>query len=264
IPLAWTLDHPGPMVRSVADAALMLHVIAGHDPRDPTTVQRPVPDYTQGLTGDLRGVRIGLPRPVFLDDLDPEVEAALKGAMRDLEGLGASVEIVPLPKMRHAQLSSSIIIGAEAAAYHLESLRQRADQFGPDVGLRLKLGALLPAWAYLKAQRMREAIRQEMEAAMAHVDVLLTPTVAIEAPTIEQCTVTPGGPLPPVLTQVARLTRPFNLTGSPVISIPCGFTFGGLPIGMQIVGKPFDEGMVLRVAHAYEQATEWHSRRPSV
>ncbi|MBI3330250.1 MAG: Asp-tRNA(Asn)/Glu-tRNA(Gln) amidotransferase subunit GatA [Nitrospinae bacterium] len=263
IPLAWSLDHPGPMVRSVGDAALMLNVIAGHDPRDPATAPRPVPDYTHGLAGDLQGVRIGLPRPVFLDDLDPEVEAAVKGAMRDLESLGARIEIIPLPKMRHAQFISAIIIAAEAAAYHLESLRMRAHQFGPDVCARLKLGTLLPAWAYLKAQRMREAIRREMVAAMAQVDVLLTPTVAVEAPTIEQCTVKSGDPLPPVLTQVARLTRPFNLTGSPVISIPCGFTFSGLPIGMQIVGKPFDEAMVLRVAHAYEQATEWHSRRPN-
>ncbi len=264
IPLAWSLDHPGPMVRSVGDVALMLNAIAGRDPRDPVTVRRAVPDYTQGLAGDLQGVRIGLPRPVFLDDLDPEVEAALKGAMRELESLGARMEIVSLPKMRYAPLSSSIIIAAEAAAYHWESLRERADQFGPDVGPRLKLGALLPGWAYLKAQRMREAIRREMAEAMAQADVLLAPTVSVETPTIAECTVKPGDPLPRVLTEVARLTRPFNLTGSPVISIPCGFTFSGMPIGMQIVGKPFDEAMVLRVAHAYEQATEWHTRQPSL
>ena len=262
IPLAWSLDHPGPMVRSVGDAALMLDVIAGHDPRDPATVQRPVPDYTQALGGDLQGVRVGIPRPLFLDDLDPEVEAAVKGAMRELEHLGARIEIVSLPQMRHAALISTVIIAAEGAAYHLGNLRTQAALYGPDVGLRLKLGALLPAWAYLKAQRMREALRRELASIMTQVDVLLTPTVPIEPPTIAQCTVRPGAPLPPLLTQVPLLTRPFNLTGNPVISIPCGFTFSGLPIGMQIVGKPFDEAMVLRVAHAYEQATEWHTRRP--
>jgi aspartyl-tRNA(Asn)/glutamyl-tRNA(Gln) amidotransferase subunit A len=128
--------------------------------------------------------------------------------------------------------------------------------------MRLKLGALLPGWAYLKAQRMREILRRELVQVMANVDVLLTPTVPIEAPTIEQCTVQPGAPLPPVLLQIPFLTRPFNLTGNPVISVPCGFTVSGLPIGMQIVGKPFDEAMVLRVAHAYEQATTWHQQRP--
>lgn len=264
IPLAWSLDHPGPMARSVADAALMLTAIAGHDPRDPTTVRQPVPDYTQGLTGDLEGVRVGLPRPLFLDDLDPEVEAALKVAMRELEHLGARMQIVSIPQMRRAALMSTVIIAAEGAAYHLEHLRTQASQLGPDVGSRLKLGALLPAWAYFKAQRLREALRRELAEAMTQVDVLLTPTVAIEAPTIEQCTVRPEAPLSPVLFQIPLLTRPFNLTGNPVISVPCGFTFSGLPIGMQIVGKPFDEAMMLRVAHAYEQATEWHQRRPSL
>lgn len=264
IPLAWSLDHPGPMVRAVGDAALMLNVIAGHDSRDAATVHRSVPDYAQTLTSALQGVRIGLPRPVFFDELDPEVEAAVKGATRALENLGARVEIVSIPQMRRAALISTLIIASEAAAYHLQSLQQRAGQFGPDVGLRLKLGALLPAWAYLKAQRLRELLRRDLAQAMANVDVLLTSTVPIEAPTIEQCTVKPGDPLPAVLTQVPLLTRPFNLTGSPVISIPCGFTLSGIPIGMQIVGKPFDEAMVLRVAHAYEQATEWHRRRPSL
>jgi aspartyl-tRNA(Asn)/glutamyl-tRNA(Gln) amidotransferase subunit A len=133
-----------------------------------------------------------------------------------------------------------------------------ADQYGEDVRLCLKPGALLPASAYVKAQRLREAIRHELEAVLAKVDVLLTPTIPIATPTIERCTVTPGTPLPPELLQLPKLTRPFNLTGHPVISVPCAFTPSGLPVGMQIVGNAFDEGMILRVAHAYEQATPWH------
>ena len=266
IPLAWSLDHPGPMVRSVADAALMLNAMAGHDPRDPATVRRAVPDYTQGLTNDLRGVRIGVPRLVLWEGLDPEVEAVMDGAVQQLTRLGgrlgARLEEVTLPQMRHAVLASSIIIGAEGAAYHYEWLRTAAEQYGEDVRLRLKQGALLPAAAYFKAQRLREAIRRELDAALTHVDVLLTPTLPIATPTIERCTVTPGMPLPPELLHIPRLTRPFNLTGHPVISVPCGFTQSGMPVGMQIIGRAFDEVTVLRVAQAYEQATPWHRQHP--
>ena len=262
IPLAWSLDHPGPMARSVADAALMLGVIAGPDPRDPSAVQRPVPDYTQALTGNVRGVRIGMPRTLFSDDLDPEVEAALNTALHQLESLGAHIREVSLPQMRHAVLVSSIIIAAEGAAYHLEHLRRGVEPYGLDVALRLKLGALLPSAAYLQAQRLREVIRRELDAAMTDLDVLLTPTIGITPPTIEQCTIKPGVPLPPELGLIPRLTRPFNLTGNPVISVPCGFTTSGVPIGMQVVGKAFDEAMALQVAHAYEQVTDWHHHRP--
>jgi aspartyl-tRNA(Asn)/glutamyl-tRNA(Gln) amidotransferase subunit A len=266
IPLAWSLDHPGPMVRSVADAALMLNVIAGHDPRDPATTLRAVPDYTHGLTNDLRGVRIGIPRLVLWEDLDPEVETVMNAAVQQLMRLGgrlgARVEEVTLPHMRHAVLASSIIMGAEGAAYHHERLRTVADQYGEDVRLRLKQGALLPAAAYIKAQRVREAIRRELDAIFARVDVLLTPTLPIATPTIERCTVKSGTPLPPELLQLPRLTRPFNLTGHPAISAPCGFTQSGMPVGMQIVGRAFDEAMVLRVAHAHEQAAPWHRQHP--
>jgi aspartyl-tRNA(Asn)/glutamyl-tRNA(Gln) amidotransferase subunit A len=266
VPLAWSLDHPGPMVRSVADAALMLNVIAGHDPRDPATVKRAVPDYTQGLTNDLRGVRIGIPRLVLWEDLDPEVETVMHAAVQQLARLGgrlgARLEEVKLPQMRHAVLASSIIIGAEGAAYHHEWLRTVAEQYGEDVRLRLKQGALLPAAAYFKAQRLREAIKRELDAALTSVDVLLTPTLPIAPPTIDRCTVTPGMPLPRELLHIPRLTRPFNLTGHPVISVPCGFTQSGLPVGMQIAGRAFDEVMVLRVAQAYEQATPWHRQHP--
>jgi aspartyl-tRNA(Asn)/glutamyl-tRNA(Gln) amidotransferase subunit A len=176
--------------------------------------------------------------------------------------LGARLEEVKLPQMRHAVLASSIIIGAEGAAYHHEWLRTVAEQYGEDVRLRLKQGALLPAAAYFKAQRLREAIKRELDAALTSVDVLLTPTLPIAPPTIDRCTVTPGMPLPRELLHIPRLTRPFNLTGHPVISVPCGFTQSGLPVGMQIAGRAFDEVMVLRVAQAYEQATPWHRQHP--
>jgi aspartyl-tRNA(Asn)/glutamyl-tRNA(Gln) amidotransferase subunit A len=266
IPLAWSLDHPGPMVRSVADAALMLNVMAGHDPDDPTTVERPVPDYSQGLSNDLRGVRIGIPRLILWEALDSAVEPVMQAAVRQLMRLGgrlgARVEDVELPQMRHAVLASSIIMGAEGGAYHYEWLQTMADQYGEDVRLRLKQGLLLPATAYAKAQRVREVIRREVDAALLKVDVLVTPTLPIAAPSIERCTVVPGTPLPPELLQLPRFTRPFNLTGHPVISVPCGFTQSGLPVGMQIVGRAFDEAMVLRVAQAYEESTPWHRQLP--
>jgi len=266
IPLAWSLDHPGPMARSVADAALMLNVMAGHDPSDSATVERPVPDYTQGLSNDLRGVRIGIPRLILWEDLDPMVEPVMQAAVQQLTRLGgrlgARLEDVELPQMRHAVLASSIIMGAEGGAYHHEWLRTTAGQYGEDVRLRLKQGLLLPATAYIKAQRLREVIRREVDAALLKVDVLVTPTLPIAAPSLERCTVVPGTPLPPELLQLPRLTRPFNLTGHPVISVPCGFTQNGLPVGMQIVGRAFDEAMVLRVAQAYEQSMPWYRQSP--
>jgi aspartyl-tRNA(Asn)/glutamyl-tRNA(Gln) amidotransferase subunit A len=266
LPLAWSLDHPGPMARSVTDVALLLNAMAGHDPADAATVDRAVPDYTEGLSNDLRRVRIGMPRLALWEDLDPAVEPVLQAAVEQLRRLGgrlgAKLEEIRLPQMCHAVLASSIIMGAEGAAYHHHWLRTAAQHYGEDVRLRLKLGALLPAAAYLKAQRLRQVIRRELDHAFGAIDVLVTPTLPIAAPRIDDCTVRPGAPLPPELLQLPRLTRPFNLTGHPAISVPCGFTPKGLPVGLQIIGRAFDEATVLRVAQAYEQATPWHRQHP--
>ncbi len=263
-PLSWSLDTVGPMARSVRDAALVLNAIAGHDPRDPSSANVPMEDFTATLGQDIRGVRVGIPREHFYDILDPHVKSAVQQAARVLEGLGAAVEETSIPVLEYCLTISGTILITEAAELHLEHLRDRADDIGADVRARLELGALTPATDYLKAQRARAVFNRQVAEAMQRYDILLAPSVPIGAPRIGERTVLVNGRAEPALSLLSRLTRPFNLGGVPTISVPCGFTPAGLPIGVQMAGRPFQEATVLRVAHAYEQATDWHTRRPPV
>jgi aspartyl-tRNA(Asn)/glutamyl-tRNA(Gln) amidotransferase subunit A len=261
-PLSWSLDHAGPMAKTVEDAALLLRAMAGHDARDPSTVRRPVPDYAAALSGDIRGLRVGLPRTYFYDVLDPEVEGAVRQAIDVVQGLGAVVTEVSWPALRYTTLAALIIVLVEAAAFHEHWLRTQAEAYHPEIALRLKWGLLLPAPVYLKAQRLRARLFREVARLWAGVDVLLVPATIMPAYRIGETLA--RFPRREMSTREAllRLMRPFNLTGLPAVSIPCGFTAGGLPIGLQIAGKPFDEATVLRLGHAYEQQTDWHRRRP--
>jgi aspartyl-tRNA(Asn)/glutamyl-tRNA(Gln) amidotransferase subunit A len=261
-PLSWSLDHAGPMTKTVEDAALLLRAMAGHDARDPSTVQRPVPDYRASLTGDVRGLRIGLPRAYFYDLLDPEVERAIRQAVDVMKGLGAVVTEVSWPALRYTTLAALIIVLVEAAAFHEPWLHTQAKAYQAEIALRLKWGLLLPVSAYMKAQRLRSLLCRDVQRLWADVDVLLVPATMMPAYRIGETLA--RFPTREMSTREAllRLMRPFNLTGLPALSIPCGFTAGGLPIGLQIAGKPFDEATVLRLAHAYEQQTDWHQRRP--
>ena len=252
IPLAWSLDHVGPMTRTVADAALLLQALAGRDPADPSTADVPVPDYRRALEGGIRGLRLGLPTDLFFERLDPEVRAAVLGAARSLEGLGASVEEVPLPRIPHAGPASFAIIAAEATAYHEPYLKTRAAEYGADVRARLTAGQFVLATQYLKAQRARQVIRAEVDAALGRVHALLLPTTPIPAPPLEAREVTVDGLTEDVRWWLIRCTRPINVTGHPALSVPCGFTAGGLPIGLQLVGRHFDEATLLRIGHAFE------------
>ena len=261
-PLSWTLDTVGPMTRTVRDAALMLNAIAGHDHRDPSSSRRPVEDFTAMLGKDVAGVRIGIPRKFFFDILDAQVEDSVTQAARVLEGLGASVEEVSLPLAEQSQSISSAIIAAEGAEIHIDRLRQRASDIDSEARARLETGAMMPAIHYVKAQRARAALNQQVRQVMERVDLLLTPTVPVGATKIGDSTVSVGGGAEPTLSLLSRLTRPFNLCGVPTITLPCGLTSEGLPIGLQLAGRPFEEATVLRLAHAYEQATDWHTLRP--
>jgi aspartyl-tRNA(Asn)/glutamyl-tRNA(Gln) amidotransferase subunit A len=261
-PLSWSLDHAGPMTKTVEDAALLLRAMAGHDARDPSTVRRPVPDYTASLSGDIRGLRIGLPRTYFYDVLDPEVEHAIQQAVDVMKGLGAAVTEVSWPALRYTTLAALIIVLVEAAAFHEPWLHTQAEAYQAEIALRLKWGLLLPTSAYVKAQRLRTLLCRDVQRLWADVDVLVVPATMMPAPRIGETLA--RFPTREMSTREAllRLMRPFNLTGLPAMSIACGFTAGGLPIGLQIAGKPFDEGTVLRLGHAYEQHTNWHQRRP--
>ena len=262
--LAWSMDHPGPMTRTVRDAALMLQTIAGYDPADPASSRAKVPNYTRGLGARLKGLRVGLPTDYFRDLVDPEVEAAVQAAAKVLQGLGAKLVEVSLPHFQYGPAISVVILTAEATAYHEPALRSRPDDYGADVRERLRLGHFLTATQYLNAQRARGAMLDDIRAAFRTVDAILSPTAPIVAPRTDDLTIQWPTRREDARSALPRLTRPWNLTGLPAISVPCGFTAGGLPIGLQVAGRPFDESTVLRLAHAYEQATEWHTRRPPV
>jgi aspartyl-tRNA(Asn)/glutamyl-tRNA(Gln) amidotransferase subunit A len=262
LPLAWSMDHVGPMCRSAADCALMLAPMAGYDPRDPTTSVLPVPDYAAALTGQVKGLRIGLLRAFFLEGAGPAQRAAVEAAAKALEGQGATIEAVDLSMIGRAAAASHAVLAPEAYAYHEEWLKTRAAEYGADVRERLRVGAFVTAAEYLKGQRLRSLLKNEVDAALAKLDVLLAPTTAIEATPVGQNEVRIGSETFPVRASLIRFTRPFNLTGHPAASVPCGFTADGLPMGLQIIGRPFDEATVLRVADAYQRLTDWHTHRP--
>ncbi len=256
LPLSWSMDHVGPMTRGVADAALMLRVLAGPDPRDPNCVERAVPDYGNGLNGGIEGKRIALARGFFFADCDPEVAAAVTAAAQALGGLGAVVEEIELPDMEAAYLVGGMTIACEAAAYHAKNLRERPEAFSEELRASLELGGFYSAIDYLQAQRARRRITEAVLGAVQPFDAVLTPTSPVPATPIDD-TPRQHGALR------HRNTIPFNLTGLPAVSIPCGFTEAGLPIGLQIVGKAFDEAGILKLARAYERATDWRARRPA-
>jgi len=264
LPLSLTLDHNGPMTKTVTDAALLLQILAGPDRRDPDCSAKPVPDYTQALTGEVKGIRIGLPKEYFADAMDEEVRGAVVAAIRLLEGQGATVEEVSLPHSRYAPATLVGLAMPEASANHARYLKTQAHDYGEEVRNLLYMGMLLPAHRYLQAQRVRALINREIAAALRTVDVLVLPTAAIPAPKIDQRHVTLGEKTVNLSAALPRLTLPFNLSGLPAISVPCGFTVNGLPIGLQVAGRAFAEATVLRVAYAYEQQTSWHRQRPKL
>ena len=262
LPLSWSMDHVGPMTRTVTDTALVLGAMAGYDPADPTTSVLPVPDYAAALTGDVRGVRIGLLREFFVEGAAPEVRAAVETAARALETAGAVVDDVVLPSVRHVAAGALAVVATESLTYHAAWLRTRRAEYDPDVSTRLMVGAFVTGAHYVRGQQARALIRREVDDALARRDVLLAPATPIAAPAIDERQTTLGDGPSDIRSALIRLTRPFNFSGHPACSVPCGFTAGGLPIGMQIVGRPYDEATLLRVADAYQRLTDWHARRP--
>ena len=263
-PLAWSMDHPGPMVRTVEDAALTMNVIAGYDANDVASARVDVPDYTAGLTGDIRGIRIGVPRDYFDAPLDPEVGQAVRDAIALLEDLGAVVSEVDFPMFGHAQAISGTILMSEASACHRNLLATDADKIYPPVRLRLESGLFVTAADYLKAQQARTVFNQAVRELFQDVDLLAGPTEPVTAPRILAQQVQAGELTVGTTAALTQYTRPYNITGTPAISVPCGFSRDGLPIGLQLAGRAYDEPTVLRAAHAYEQATDWGQRRPPV
>jgi aspartyl-tRNA(Asn)/glutamyl-tRNA(Gln) amidotransferase subunit A len=263
VPLSWSLDHVGPLTRTVRDTALLLSVISGHDPKDATTSRLPVPDYVAALTGRVEGLRVGVPREFFFEALDADVQQAVDQAVDQLAALGARVSEVAWASIRQAPALYAISL-AEGAAAHEEWIRTRADYYGADVRERMRQGLLVPAAAYLKAQRLRAVVVRDLERTLREVDVLVTPTSPIPAPKLDAGPGEIGAPLGALRSTLRRLTQPFNITGSPAVSVPCGFAHDGLPIGLQLIGHPFDEARLLNLAYAYEQSVPWKDRHPAL
>ena len=261
LPLSYLFDHAGPITRTVEDAALVLNAIAGYDPMDATTVRTPVDDYTSRIRTGLQGLRIGIPRDYFFDHLDSEVAAAVENAIAELRTLGADVRDVEVPGVAIGVGALFGLVLAEAQEIHAHALRTRPQDFGADVR-QLLTGPSPDTETLMQSLRARDALSVSMRQALESVDLLVTPTTPIVAARIGQETIRYGGMEEMVLNAMIRCTAPFNATGLPALSLPCGFTRAGLPVGLQIVGRPFDEVTVLQAGHAYEQATPWHTRTP--
>lgn len=257
IPLSWSLDHAGPMTRTVADATAMLQVLAGYDAEDATTVDLPVPDYSSALERDAGSLRVGIPRVHFYEDLDGELEACLDAALGVMSELAATTVDVDLPDIATLRQISGPVLQAEAYAYHANDVAERPGLYDPDTLGRIQRGGEVSTRDYIFARRELDRVRREVQPVFEQVDVLITPTTPVPAPTLEESAGDIG-------LMTLRNTSPFNAYGLPTVSIPAGFTASGLPVGLQVTGKPFDEGTVLRVARAFERATEWGSRRPPV
>jgi aspartyl-tRNA(Asn)/glutamyl-tRNA(Gln) amidotransferase subunit A len=280
VAFASSMDQVGPLTKDVRDAALLLHALAAHDPADATSVNRPAPDYAAALTGKAKNLRIGVPGEYFVSGMQKETEQALRAALKQLEQTGALIENVSLPHTAYAVAAYYIIATAEASSnlarydgmrlgYRAEAkdlmetyMATRAGGFGAEVKRRIMLGtyALSSGYYdayYLKAQQVRSLIKQDFDTVFERCDVILTPTTPTTAFELGAKT---ADPLQMYLTDIYTIS--VNLAGLPALSLPCGFDHDGLPIGMQIIGKPFDESTILNLAYAYEQTTEWHTRKP--
>jgi aspartyl-tRNA(Asn)/glutamyl-tRNA(Gln) amidotransferase subunit A len=265
VPHSWSLDHAGPLARTVADAAHMLNVLAGYDPADPACQFQPTPDYTQALRKPIKGLRLGVCRDHFFERNQEDVERAVEQAIDDLAAQGAAVHEFTLPLLEYGLGAIFAIELASSTAYHDVSLRAgRTPHFQPDVRSLVEIGRFVTAPDYLKAEQYRTALMEELRKVFESVDVVLGPTTPITAWKIGEWTVDVGGKQESVLAASWRFTYPYNLTGLPAISVPCGFDRNRLPIGLQIAGRPFDELTVLRVAHAYERAHEWKDQFPNL
>jgi aspartyl-tRNA(Asn)/glutamyl-tRNA(Gln) amidotransferase subunit A len=263
MPLSWSLDHLGPMARTVRDAALMLQVIAGHDAHDATSSPRPVGALVAALDGPPAGLRVALPENYYFEGVAPEVRAAVETAARVLETLGVRVYTLRLPDPASAIDVANILARSESAAIHARVLRERPHELGAAVRSRLEVGLHVSAHDYLQAGRLRARLTREFVGEVfADVDAVLAPTIPEPAPALAAVTAGPADEVVRRMGRFSRLTRPFNVLGLPVVALPCGAATDGRPLSLQIAGRPFDEATILRLAHAYEQATHWHRRRP--
>ncbi len=254
MPLSWTHDHVGPLARTVEDAAIVLNAIAGHDVADPGSADVPVEDFTRRIGQDIKGVHIAIPRNPFWINLNPEIARMCEVALDVFRDLGAIVDEVDLPILK-ANPRLGVIANAEAAAYHMNQLRDHRDDYGQVVRARLETGMRIPATTYINAQRVRRQLIEEACEIFNRFDAIVSPTCPITAPGLDVADNAQD--------ELIRLTAPYDITGIPAVSVPCGFDANGLPIGLMLGAAHFDEVNLLCIAHAFEQAVGLHARRPA-
>jgi aspartyl-tRNA(Asn)/glutamyl-tRNA(Gln) amidotransferase subunit A len=264
MPLSQSLDTVGPLARSAEDCALLMGLMAGADPEDPTAVNLPVPDYMAASKGSLKGVRIGVPTTFYVDDLDSEVARVLDETVATLKREGAEIIKVELTDQRQLSSASQLVLAVEAAAFHKRWMIERLEDYGPQVRMRLENGLAVPGVTYLEAMRWRGPALSAHNAAVAGVDAVIAPVSPIPAPTIAESDVGGGPGAEAVIQRLTRFTRPVNYLGVPSLSIPSGFTRSGLPVGMQLIGRSFDEATLLRIGAAFQRATDFHDRVPKL
>jgi aspartyl-tRNA(Asn)/glutamyl-tRNA(Gln) amidotransferase subunit A len=264
MPLSFTHDNVGPLTRTVRDCARVMSVIAGHDPRDPTSAREPVPDYEAALTGDISGMRIGVPDNVFFDGAEQPVVAAIDAALEVLRARGATVIHLTLPLMDAVAAYGGIVSRVEAATIHAEWMRTDPQAYGAHISGRMYPGYAIPAPYYVESLSRRGPILKAFALEVfGKVDVLVTPTIRTCLPTLEETDIDHGPPgTETKFMAVSANTRPFNYLGLPAISNPCGFDPNGCPIGLQIAGRPFAEARILTIADAYQRDTDFHTKRP--
>jgi aspartyl-tRNA(Asn)/glutamyl-tRNA(Gln) amidotransferase subunit A len=262
MPLSQSLDTVGPLARTVEDCALLLGLMAGADPEDPTAAAVPVPDYRAATTGSIKGVRIGVPSAFYVDDLDADVARILDDTIAVLKREGADVVQVELPDQRQLTAACQLVLAVEASAFHKRWLIERPQDYGPQVLMRLQNGLAIPGVLYLEAMRWRGPALAAHIAATAEVDAVIAPVAPVAAPTIAESDVGNSPDAESVIQRLTRFTRPVNYLGLPSLAVPAGFTPKGLPVAMQLIGRSFDEATLLRIGEAFQRATDFHRKVP--
>jgi aspartyl-tRNA(Asn)/glutamyl-tRNA(Gln) amidotransferase subunit A len=264
MPLSQSLDTVGPLARSAEDCALLLGLMAGPDPEDPTTSEAPVGDYVAATAASIKGLKIGVPSSFYVDDLDADVAKILDNTVAVFKREGADVVKVDLPDQRQLASACQLVLATEAAAFHKRWLIERPQDYGPQVLMRLQNGLAIPGVLYLETMRWRGQALAAHIAATGGVDAVLAPVAPVAAPTIAESDVGNGPGAESVIQRLTRFTRPINYLGLPSLAIPAGFTPNGLPIGMQLIGRSFDEATLLTIGAAFQRATDFHDRVPQL
>jgi aspartyl-tRNA(Asn)/glutamyl-tRNA(Gln) amidotransferase subunit A len=264
MPLSQSLDTVGPLAQSAEDCALLLELMAGADPEDPTASTLPVPNYMAATKASIKGLKIGVPTAFYVDDLDSEVARVLDETIAVLKKEGAETVQVELPDQRQLTAACQLVLAVEAAAFHKRWMIERPQDYGPQVLMRLQNGLAVPAVSYLEAMRWRGPALAAYLAAVDGTDAVLAPVAPVPAPTIAESDVGNSLGAEAVIQRLTRFTRPVNYLGLPSLSIPSGFTRSGLPVGMQLIGRSFDEAMLLRIGAAFQRATDFHRRVPKL